>query len=102
MTPRTTSSLKRTGVGRAALAVTLFLALVVGLPMATATLNGLKPGGLPLGYAIVAQGIPLMLALAVLLVRWSPPAGVGERQSDMENRSPSSGRHQLPHDPGSG
>ena len=47
------------------------LALAVGLPLLTPLLNGLKPAGLPLGHAIVAQGVPLLFALLIALVTWA-------------------------------
>lgn len=60
----------RSSFGRPILAIVIFVMLIVGLPMLTPTLNGLRPAGLPLGYAVVTQGIPLLLAVFVLLVRW--------------------------------
>lgn len=36
--------------------------LCLGLPAIAGTLNGLKPGGLALGYWFTAQGAPLALA----------------------------------------
>ena len=46
----------------------VFLVLGVGIHVFAPTLNGLKMFGLPAGYAIAAQGGPLLLA--VLFVMW--------------------------------
>lgn len=52
----------------AILAVILVVAaVVVGLPMAAPLANGLKPFGLPMGYWLAAQGVPLVLVCAALL-----------------------------------
>jgi uncharacterized membrane protein len=54
------------------LAVLAVLAMaVVAVPAATPLLNGVKPAGLPLGYAAVSQGVPVLLALLVLVVPWA-------------------------------
>jgi len=49
--------------------------IVVALPLLTPALNGLKPGGMPLGYAIVAHGIPLMLAIWLAVIAWTSRNG---------------------------
>ena len=51
---------------RVLLAVSLFLLLAIGLPLAAPTLNGLKPAGLPLGFWVSAQLAPLLMAAAAL------------------------------------
>ena len=59
------------GQGRPLLMCLVWLVFGLGLPLLAPTLNGLKPGGLPLGYWYAAQGAPLLLlaVLALLTVR---------------------------------
>jgi hypothetical protein len=49
--------------------------IVVAIPLLTPALNGLKPGGMPLGYAIVAHGIPLILATWLAVIAWTARNG---------------------------
>ncbi len=49
--------------------------IVVAIPLLTPALNGLKPGGMPLGYGIVAHGIPLMLATWLAVITWTARNG---------------------------
>lgn len=62
--------------GRVVLAGSVWAALCLGLPALAETLNGLKPGGSPLGLALVAQGATALLLVAAVALagRSKPPA----------------------------
>lgn len=51
---------------RPGLAVLVWALLCLGIPAIAETLNGLKPGGTPLGLAMMAQGAAVLLAIAAL------------------------------------
>lgn len=55
--------------------------IVLLLPLAAPALNAVRPAGLPLGYALVAHAVPVLLAGLVLLSaqagRTPPVAGIG-------------------------
>lgn len=55
--------------------------LVLLLPLAAPALNAVRPAGLPLGYALVAHAVPVLLAGLLLLSaqagRTPPVAGIG-------------------------
>ncbi len=65
MTPQ-----KRASGRRPILALVCMLVLVAGLPMLSPTLNLFRPGGVPLGYVLVAQGIPLFMAALIAAFAW--------------------------------
>lgn len=49
--------------------LTAWAALCLGIPALAEALNGLKPGGTPLGLTLAGQGVPLLLAAAALLLQ---------------------------------
>jgi len=62
---------------RPLIACCIWGAVCLALPALSQTFNGLKPAGLPLGYWLMAQGAPMLLAIAVFALTRSP----GERPS---------------------
>jgi len=59
--------LKRTW--RSVLALCLFGFFCLLVPSLAETLNGLRAAGVPLGFWLMAQGAPVILALAAVLMR---------------------------------
>ncbi len=58
--------------GHLVLAGLIWAALCLGLPALAETLNGLKPGGSPLGLALMAEGAPVLLVVAAALLSRTP------------------------------
>ena len=54
------------GRGQIVALIAVWLAFGLGLTLLAPTLNGLKPGGVPLGYWYAAQGAPLVLVVMLV------------------------------------